>query len=128
MTTHPELIVRYVFVTDAHPGFAIAVDDGRKLLHFESLWIVAADRLDVGHHVVQIEIGKVDDEIFGNHARLLHAVLAGLTLIRKTTRSERLAWNRIVDGPLCAPKDESPTRSSPPTAWQRAFSGCTRRC
>ena len=53
-----------------------------SLLHLEALLVVAPNRLDVRHHVVQIDGRKIDEEVFARHA---DCPLVGTLLLNELT-------------------------------------------
>jgi hypothetical protein len=64
MATHPEFLIGHDLVPDAHVSLGVFIDDRRELLHLEPLWIETANRLQIGHRPVQIDLRKVKDESF----------------------------------------------------------------
>ena len=55
--------LRHVLVADANARLDIVVDDRRELLHFEALGIEAANFLDIGDDMIEVVLGKIENQI-----------------------------------------------------------------
>lgn len=69
VTSHPKFLVRDVFVTDARKPNRVLMDNRGQLFHFETLWIVLPDLLDIRDHVVEVDRIWIDDEVFSDQRR-----------------------------------------------------------
>jgi hypothetical protein len=71
VATDPEVVGADVLVSHAGLTLGIVEDYRRELFHLEPLPIVAADLFDIGHHVVQINFGRIKNQRPIGHAKLL---------------------------------------------------------
>ena len=69
----PELMVSDIFVANADAALEVVVDNRRELLHFEALWVVAANLIDIRDDVIEVVLGKIDDQILARHRTLTEA-------------------------------------------------------
>lgn len=67
MPPDPEFIVRNIFVPNASDVHGVFIDDRRKLLHFEALWVEFTDLMNIRSWMIKIDLIEIDDEFFRNH-------------------------------------------------------------
>ena len=63
----PKLVFGQVLVAGADHPLEVVKDDRRQLLHLEALRIAAADFVQVGHNMVEVDFGRIEQYVFGGH-------------------------------------------------------------
>ena len=63
----PELVAGHVLVADAQAPGLVLVDDGRELLHLETLRIVLPDIFQICDHMIEIQSRRVNDIVARRH-------------------------------------------------------------
>ncbi len=79
MATHPKLVVTDVLVADTQQFLDILVHDGRELFDLVPLRVEAANLVQVGDDVGQIDLRHVDQQIFGVQTDILRHHSTGPT-------------------------------------------------
>ena len=70
MASDPELVRGNVLIADRDVALRIVEDDGRKLLHFVALGIVATNIVLVFNNVIEVDFRQIDDHVLCRHQRI----------------------------------------------------------